>query len=407
MGVKKVLAYLFLSFAIVFVVLFLLDNLIPNLSEVVGTWWLVIHNVNVAVINAFTFVFYYNLTSMFIWILIAVFISASIYAISYNMTKKHRLGGSLTCIFCAITWLILFELTIIWGVLGMVLNPEWSAEWKLILFIGDIPLLLLAIFVLNLTGDVFTFWIDILKENKEYPRLRYRVETNGRIKVIHIDMSQTKLNSVFSAACYLLIEEVLRKEGDSNAISRFIRSAITNIIFEIASHFNIWSRFKNVLFRFVGLKIGRDVLVSQYTRVDGLLPNLIILEDHTALGVACNLITHTFIDRGDVRAFLYGPIQICKYARIGANVTITPGILVGEGAVVAAGSLVNKDVPPYTMVGGVPAKLIKEIDPGTYQARIEKDISQIKKDTSQIKKESSRIKKETSQIEKDTSRSSK
>jgi len=379
MGKKKVLAYIFLSVTAVFLVLFLLDTLIPNLSESVGTWWLVIHNFDVAIIDALTFVFYYNISNIFIWILIITFISASVYAISYNMTKKYRLGGSLTCIFCAITWLILFEMTIVWGLLGMLLNPGWATEWKLICFVGYVPLLFLGLFILSLLGDVFTFWIDILKENKDYTRLRYRVETNGRIKVIHFDMSQTRLNSAFSAACYLLIEEVLRKEGDSHAVSRFIRSAITNIIFEVASHFNIWSRYKNMLFRFVGLKIGRDVLVSQYTRVDGLLPNLIILEDHTALGVSCNLITHTFIDRGDVRAFLYGPIQICKYARIGASVTITPGVTVGEGAVVAAGSLVNKDVPPYTMVGGVPAKQIKEIDPATYQARIEKDTSLLPK----------------------------
>lgn len=379
MGKKKILAYIFLSVTVVFLVLFLLDALIPNLSEFVGTWWLVIHNFGVAIINTLTFVFYYNLSNTFIWILIITFISASVYAISYNMTKKHRLGGSLTCIFCAITWLALFEMTIMWGLFGMLLNPEWDTEWKLIFFVGYIPLLFVGLFILSLLGDVLTFWIDILKENKEYTRLRYRIETNGRIKVIHFDMSQTKLNSAFSAACYLLIEEVLRKEGASGAVSRFIRSAITNIIFEFASHFNIWSRFKNILFRFVGLKIGRDVLVSQYTRVDGLLPNLIILEDHTALGVSCNLITHTFIDRGDIRAFLFGPIQICKYARIGANVTITPGVTVGEGAVVAAGSLVNKDVPPYTMVGGVPAKQIKEIDPTTYQARIEKDTNLLQK----------------------------
>ena len=115
-----------------------------------------------------------------------------------------------------------------------------------------------------------------------------------------------------------------------------------------------------MLFKFVGLKIGRDVQISQYTRVDGLLPNLIIFEDHTAIGVAGNLITHTFIDRGEYRAFLYGPIRICKFARIGANVTITPGVTIGEGSVVAAGALVNKDVPPYSLVGGVPAKFIRD-----------------------------------------------
>ena len=44
---------------------------------------------------------------------------------------------------------------------------------------------------------------------------------------------------------------------------------------------------------------------------------------------------------------------------IGANSTILKGVTIGEGAVVAAGALVNKDVPPYTVVGGVPAKVLK------------------------------------------------
>lgn len=45
---------------------------------------------------------------------------------------------------------------------------------------------------------------------------------------------------------------------------------------------------------------------------------------------------------------------------IGGNCVITAGVRIGEGAVVAAGSVVTKDVPPFTIVGGVPAKIIKE-----------------------------------------------
>lgn len=44
---------------------------------------------------------------------------------------------------------------------------------------------------------------------------------------------------------------------------------------------------------------------------------------------------------------------------IGSNVTILDGVHVGRGATIAAGAVVNKDVPPYSIVGGVPAKVIK------------------------------------------------
>lgn len=45
---------------------------------------------------------------------------------------------------------------------------------------------------------------------------------------------------------------------------------------------------------------------------------------------------------------------------VGANCTILPGVTIGEGAIIAAGSIVTKDVPPFSMVGGVPARVIRE-----------------------------------------------
>jgi maltose O-acetyltransferase len=54
------------------------------------------------------------------------------------------------------------------------------------------------------------------------------------------------------------------------------------------------------------------------------------------------------------------PIVIEDYAWIGSRATVLPGVTIGEGAVVAAGAVVTKDVPPYTVVGGVPAKKISE-----------------------------------------------
>jgi len=302
-----------------------------------------------------------------------MFILVVIFFIGYNTMKKRRVGGTIVTIMCVIGWLIQIELFIIWGLFGLISNPDWPIQWKLILLSVSIPLLFLFSFLLSILSDLISFWIDIIKERHDYSQLRYRIETENNIKMIHIDTDATQLHTIWSAAIYILIDDVLNKEIGPGAISRFIRSIVTNIFFEIATHFMFWPRFKNKIYRFIGLKIGQDCVISQYTKVDALLPNLITLEDNTAIGVSCNLITHTFRDRGGFRTFLYGPIRICKYARIASHVTITPGVTIGEGAVVATGSLVNKDVPPYTMVGGVPAKKIKEIDPETYHSRIEKE----------------------------------
>lgn len=59
----------------------------------------------------------------------------------------------------------------------------------------------------------------------------------------------------------------------------------------------------------------------------------------------------------------YDSIVIGKHVWIGSNTTILSGVTIGDWAVVAAGAVVTKDVPAYTVVGGVPAKVLKKVDP--------------------------------------------
>lgn len=63
--------------------------------------------------------------------------------------------------------------------------------------------------------------------------------------------------------------------------------------------------------------------------------------------------------RGDM---VPGRVSIGDKVWIGANATILPGVKIGYGAIIAAGAVVNKDVAPLTIVGGVPAKVIKKIE---------------------------------------------
>ena len=89
----------------------------------------------------------------------------------------------------------------------------------------------------------------------------------------------------------------------------------------------------------------------------------ITIEDHVLLGPKVNLITENHpLDPKERRSLISKPILIKRNAWIGAAATILPGVTIGENAVVAAGAVVTSDVPDNTVVGGVPAKILKHLD---------------------------------------------
>ncbi|QEC67338.1 sugar O-acetyltransferase [Panacibacter ginsenosidivorans] len=89
----------------------------------------------------------------------------------------------------------------------------------------------------------------------------------------------------------------------------------------------------------------------------------ITIEDDVLIGPKVNLITENHpLDPSNRKSLDLKSILLKRNAWIGAGSTILPGITVGENSVVAAGAVVNKDVPDNTIVGGIPAKIIRTID---------------------------------------------
>jgi acetyltransferase-like isoleucine patch superfamily enzyme len=111
-----------------------------------------------------------------------------------------------------------------------------------------------------------------------------------------------------------------------------------------------------------------DVIIGDHTRIG--LHNTIIgpvdIGNHVNLaqGITVTALNHNFSDtnkRIDEQGVSTNPVTIEDDVWIGANAVILPGVTIGEHCVVAAGAVVTKDVPPHSLVAGVPAKVIKNI----------------------------------------------
>ncbi|RFM29582.1 DapH/DapD/GlmU-related protein [Deminuibacter soli] len=107
-------------------------------------------------------------------------------------------------------------------------------------------------------------------------------------------------------------------------------------------------------------KIGKNVFIN----FDCVFLDLggITIEDNVLIAPKVSLLSEGHpVSPGDRHSLVPGHVHIKKNAWIGAGATILPGVTIGENAVVAAGAVVSKDVPADTIVGGIPAKIIKEI----------------------------------------------
>jgi acetyltransferase-like isoleucine patch superfamily enzyme len=145
----------------------------------------------------------------------------------------------------------------------------------------------------------------------------------------------------------------------------------------------IWGNFpshhlRRLMFRIYGVKIGKGSTIHMGARFYD--PRHVVIGDDTIIGEDAVLDGRDDLAIGDhvdiaSDVMIYncehdiedtnftarcGAVKIGDYVFIGPRAIILPGITIGKGAVVAAGAVVTKDVPPYAIVGGVPAKIIGE-----------------------------------------------
>ena len=122
------------------------------------------------------------------------------------------------------------------------------------------------------------------------------------------------------------------------------------------------------ILRRLGATVGKDVFIGEYVRPDLNHCDMITIEDGVHIAADVRLLchkkdlSHYFID--DIygqQPYKYGRIHLCKNCAIGTGTLVMPGVTIGEGAIVGAGSLVTKDIPAWTVALGRPAKIVKEI----------------------------------------------
>ncbi len=122
-------------------------------------------------------------------------------------------------------------------------------------------------------------------------------------------------------------------------------------------------RGRLLLYRWVGMKIGRDVFVGFEVEFDTNHSELIEIGDHVTISHRCIIASHMATDVETPLQKLYPPeaqpVRIRDGAWICVGAILLPGVTVGENAVVAAGAVVTRDVPPSTLVAGVPARTVK------------------------------------------------
>nr|WP_202926407.1 DapH/DapD/GlmU-related protein [Bacillus subtilis] len=134
----------------------------------------------------------------------------------------------------------------------------------------------------------------------------------------------------------------------------FLKVVKNFIVIQIA-RYTPFIGMKNWLYRtFLRMKVGKQTSFALMVMPDIMFPEKILVGTNTIIGYNTTILAHEYL----IHEYRIGTVLIGDEVMIGANTTILPGVKIGDGAVVSAGTLVHKDVPDGAFVGGNPMRII-------------------------------------------------
>lgn len=135
---------------------------------------------------------------------------------------------------------------------------------------------------------------------------------------------------------------------------------VKNFIFIQISRYCPVLSVKNWIYRrILGMRVGEHTAFGLMVMVDVFYPELITIGRNSVIGYNTTILAHEYL----IKEYRLGEVRIGDEVLIGANSTILPGVTIGDGAVVAAGSVVHKDVAAGTFVGGNPLRVLERKSP--------------------------------------------
>jgi maltose O-acetyltransferase len=131
------------------------------------------------------------------------------------------------------------------------------------------------------------------------------------------------------------------------------------------------NRTRKIFFRLTNVEIGDGVILNPNLIISDGYQRLLKIGNRAALGPNVTIICESTPDNSLLKYNEYvtnvlvcaQPVVIEDDVWVGANVVILPGVTIGRGAIIGAGSVVPQDVPPNTIATGVPARFIHKLDP--------------------------------------------